>query len=147
MRESTAPRSSFARYWLAAAISSFGTAVTGVAMPVLVVQGLGASPVEVGIVNAAQLAPYAALGLIAGVYTDRWRRKPILVGASIGRAAALGVIPILWTLDLLTIWHLVVVLIVFGSCSVFGFAATQSLLPRLVPRSGLVQANARLDQT
>lgn len=52
----------FARYWAAAAISSFGTAVTTVAMPVLVVQLLAATPLEVGIVNAAQFVPYALLG-------------------------------------------------------------------------------------
>jgi MFS family permease len=65
------PRSSFARYWTAAAISSFGSGVTAVAMPVLVVQLLGATPFEVGVVNTAQFVPYALLGLIAGVYTDR----------------------------------------------------------------------------
>jgi MFS family permease len=65
------PRSSFARYWTAPAISSFGSAVTAVAMPVLVVQFLGATPLEVGVVNAAQFVPYAVLGLLAGVYTDR----------------------------------------------------------------------------
>jgi len=69
----------FARYWTAAALSSFGTAITTVAMPVLVVQLLGATPLEVGVVNAAQFVPYAVLGVIAGVYTDRWRRRPILV--------------------------------------------------------------------
>jgi MFS family permease len=121
--------------------------VTAVAMPVLVVQSLDATPFEVGMVNAAQLVPYALFGLIAGVYTDRWRRKPILVWASVGRALALGSIPILWMFGVLQIWILVVVLLVFGACSVFGFAATQSLLPRLVPRERLVVANARLDQT
>jgi hypothetical protein len=45
-------------------------------MPVLVVQLLRATPFEVGVVNAAQFVPYALLGLIAGVYTDRWRRVP-----------------------------------------------------------------------
>lgn len=98
-------------------------------------------------VNAAQLAPYALLGLIAGVYTDRWRRKPILVWASLGRALSLGVIPILWLTGVLEIWILLTVLLAFGACSVFGFAATQSLLPRLVPRDRLVVANSRLDQT
>lgn len=139
-------RSSFARYWTAAALSSFGSAVTAVAMPVLVVQLLAATPFEVGVVNAAQFAPYALLGLIAGAYTDRWRRKPILVWASIGRALTLGVIPALWLTGVLQIWMLVVTLLLFGGFSVFGFAATQSLLPRLVPRTGLVAANARLDQ-
>jgi MFS family permease len=141
------PRSSFARYWTAAAISSFGSAVTAVAMPVLVVQLLGATPFEVGVVNAAQFVPYALLGLIAGVYTDRWRRKPVLVWASVGRALSLGAIPILWLTGVLHIWILVIALLSFGSFSVFGFAATQSLLPRLVPRARLVRANARLDQT
>jgi MFS family permease len=140
------PRSSFLRYWTAAAISSFGSAVTAVAMPVLVVQLLGATPFEVGVVNAAQFVPYALLGLIAGVYTDRWRRKPILVWASVGRALALGAVPVLWLVGVLQIWMLVVALLLFGACAVFGFAATQSLLPRLVPRAQLVSANARLDQ-
>jgi MFS family permease len=149
MREALAPTpgSSFARYWTAAAISSFGSAVTAVAMPVLVVQRLGATPFEVGVVNAAQFMPYALLGLIAGVYTDRWRRKPILVWASVGRALSLGAIPILWTIGILQIWILIVALLLFGAFSVFGFAATQSLLPRLVPQARLVLANARLDQT
>jgi MFS family permease len=141
-----APGSSFARYWTAAALSSLGSAVTAVAMPVLVIQLLGATPFEVGVVNAAQFVPYALLGLIAGVYTDRWRRKPILVWASVGRALSLGAIPVLWMIGVLEIWNLVVMLLLFGAFSVFGFAATQSLLPRLVPRARLVPANARLDQ-
>jgi MFS family permease len=141
------PRSSFVRYWTAAAISSFGSAVTAVAMPVLVVQLLGATPFEVGVVNAAQFMPYALLGLIAGVYTDRWRRKPVLVWASVGRALSLGAIPVLWLAGVLHIWILVIALVLFGGFSVFGFAATQSLLPRLVPQARLVPANARLDQT
>jgi MFS family permease len=137
----------FARFWCAAAISSFGTAVTAVAMPVLVVRTLGATPVEVGAVGAAQFVPYALLGLIAGVYVDRWRRRTVLVWSSIGRAVSLGAIPVLWALDALDVWLLVILLMVFGAFSVFGFAATQSLLPRLVPASDLVRANARLDQT
>ncbi len=140
-------RAVFRRYWAAATISSFGTAVTTVAMPVLVVQTLDASPLEVGVVNAAQLAPYAVVGLVAGVYSDRWRRRQILVWSSIGRAVTLGAIPVLWLVGALQVWTLVVLLLGFGSFSVFAFAATQSLLPRLVPRDGLVRANARLDQT
>jgi len=143
---STAGSPSFARYWTAAAISSFGSAVTTVAMPVLVVTTLHASPFEVGLVNAAQFLPYALLGLVAGVYADRWRRKPVLVWGSIGRAVALGTIPCLWVLHALTLWALIGLLLVFGAFSVLAFAATQSLLPRVVPREQLVTANARLDQ-
>jgi MFS family permease len=62
-------------------------------------------------------------------------------------SASLGAIPILWLTGVLQIWMLVIALLLFGAFSVFGFAATQSLLPRLVPRAKLVSANARLDQT
>ena len=137
----------FGRYWAAATISSFGTAVTTVAMPVLVIQELDASSLSVGIVNAAQFFPYAVLGLVAGVYADRWRRQRILVWSSVGRAAALGTLPVLWAFDALQVWTLVLLLLAFGAFSVFAFAATQSLLPRLVPRDLLVPANARLDQS
>ncbi|MGK3951188.1 MFS transporter [Microbacterium sp. I2] len=138
---------SFTRYWVAATISSFGTAITAVAMPVLVVQVLGASPVEVGIVNAAQFVPYAVLGLLAGVYVDRWRRARVLVRASVGRGVALGLIPVLWLAGALQIWSLVALLLIFGSLAVFGLAASQSLLPQIVPRARLLSANSRLDQT
>lgn len=142
----SSPPSSFHRFWAAATIGSIGSAVTAVAMPVLVVELLGATPLQVGIVNAAQYLPYAVLGLIAGVYVDRWRRKPVLVWASVGRALCLGAVPVLWLTGVLQIWMLVIALLFFGAFSVFGFAATQSLLPRLVPRAQLTAANARLDQ-
>ncbi|WP_404433399.1 MFS transporter [Microbacterium lacus] len=140
-------RDAFRRLWAASAISSFGTALTAVALPVLVVQVLEASPVQVGIVAAAQFVPYAVLGLIAGVYVDRWRRKRVLVWASAGRAVALCLIPLLWIIDALDISVLVVLLLMFGSLQVFAFAASQSLLPRVVTRDRLLVANTRIDQT
>lgn len=147
LNERSSARSSFGRYWAAAAISSLGTAITDVALPVLVVQLLGASAAEYGVVRAAQLVPYALLGLVVGVYVDRWRRRPTLVWSSVGRALSLGAIVALWLSDALHIWTLALLLLLFGSFSVFGFAAEQSLLPRLVPRDRLVLANSRLDRT
>jgi MFS family permease len=87
-------------------------------MPVLVVQLLSATPFEGGAVKAAQFVPYAVLGLIAGVYTDRWRRKPVLVWASVGRALSLGATTVLWLVGELQIWMLVIALLSFGAFSV-----------------------------
>lgn len=137
----------FRPYWSAATVSSFGSAVSAVAVPVLVVTVLHASPFEVGLVNAAQFLPYALLGLIVGAYVDRFRRKPLLIWASVGRGVCLGAIPVLWFTGLLNLWVTAVALFVFGILSVVGFAATQSLLPRIVPRPLLLAANARLDQS
>jgi MFS family permease len=137
----------FRSYWSAATVSSFGSAVSAVAVPVLVVTVLHASPFEVGLVNAAQFLPYALFGLIVGAYVDRFRRKPLLIWASVGRGVCLSMIPVLWLTGLLDLWVTAAALFVFGILSVVGFAATQSLLPRLVPRPLLLAANARVDQT
>lgn len=137
----------FRSYWSAATVSSFGSAVSAVAVPVLVVTVLHASPFEVGLVNAAQFLPYALFGLIVGAYVDRFRRKPLLIWASVGRGVCLGAIPVLWFTGLLNLWVTAAALFVFGILSVIGFAATQSLLPRIVPRPLLLAANARVDQS
>jgi MFS family permease len=136
----------FTRYSWAVSIGAFGTALTAVAMPVLVIDTLGASTFEVGIVNAARFVPYALLGLLAGVYVDRWRRQPVLVWASLGRAVSLALIPACWIVGVLHLWVLVVLLLLFGAFSVFGFAVKQSLLPQIAERRALRAANARLDQ-
>ncbi|WP_245631660.1 MFS transporter [Curtobacterium ammoniigenes] len=145
----TAPRRvpGFRSYWSAATVSSFGSAVSAIAVPVLVVTVLHATAFEVGLVNAAQFLPYALFGLLVGAYVDRVRRKPLLIWASIGRGVCLGAIPVLWLTGLLNLWVTAMALFVFGVLSVLGFAATQSLLPRIVPRHLLLAANARLDQS
>ena len=137
----------FRSYWSAATVSSFGSAVSAIAVPVLVVTVLHATPFEVGLVNAAQFLPYAVFGLVIGAFVDRFRRKPLLVWASVGRGVTLGAIPVLWTTGLLTLWVTAAALFVFGMLSVVGSAATQSLLPRIVPRPLLLAANARVDQS
>jgi MFS family permease len=136
----------FPRFWTSATLSAFGTTATAVALPVLVVEGLRADPVQVGIVNAAQFIPYAVLGLVAGVFVDRWRRRPVLVVASLGRAVSLAAIALLALLGLLTVPILVGLLLLFGGFAVFGAAASQSILPSLVLRDRLLRSNARLDQ-
>ncbi len=84
----------FRSYWSAATVSSFGSAVSAVAVPVLVVTVLHAEPFEVGLVNAAQFLPYAIFGLVVGAYVDRFRRKPLLIWSSVGRGLSLAVIPV-----------------------------------------------------
>lgn len=138
--------SAFVRYWTASTTGSFGTAVSTVAIQVLVVQVLVATPAEVGVVNAARVLPYAFLGVFAGVLVDRVRRKPLLVWSNAAQAVALLAIPVLWLADALSLSVVAAVLFVVGALSVLEVAARQSFIPRLVPRSALLSANARIDQ-
>lgn len=136
----------FVRYWTASTTGAFGTAVSTVAIQVLVVQVLVATPAEVGIVDAARVLPYAFLGVFAGVLIDRVRRKPLLVWSNAAQAVALLAIPVLWLVDALSLPAVAAVLLVVGALSVLEIAARQSFLPRLVPRTALLSANARVDQ-
>ncbi|GGP46177.1 MFS transporter [Saccharothrix coeruleofusca] len=136
----------FVRFWAADAVSLLGTYVTALALQALAIEDLGASGTEVGVLGAARWLPYLLFGLVAGVLVDRYRRRPVLVGADFARAAVLGLIPLLAVLGLLTVPLLVALVAVFGALSLVYDAAHQSFLPRLVPRSLLTEANARLGQ-
>jgi hypothetical protein len=112
MRDEAMRIPAFVRYWTASTTGAFGTAVSVVAVQVLVVQVLVASPMEVGVVNAARVLPYAFLGLFAGVLVDRVRRKPLLVWSNAAQAVALLAIPVLWLADALTLVVVAAVLFV-----------------------------------
>ncbi|MBM7769838.1 MFS family permease [Actinokineospora baliensis] len=137
----------FGRFWLADAISMFGTYVTTVAVQVIAVVALSASATEVGILNAARWLPYLLFGLIAGVIVDRCRRRPMMVGTDLGRAVLLGLIPLLAAVDLLSLPVLIAVVFGVGALSLLGDAAFQSLLPRIVEPDRLAWANVRIEQT
>ena len=137
----------FRTFWVASTLGFFGLSVTTLAVDVLVIRGLDATEIEVGVVRAAQFAPYLMIGLIAGALVDRWRRRPTLVITNLAQGLLLLLVPMLWWFDALTVWVVAGVLLVAGSFAVFAAAAEQSFLPDLVPRGSLVVANARLGQS
>lgn len=137
----------YTRFWTAETISGFGTYITTLALQVLVVVDLSGSATDVGLLNASRWLPYVVFGLLLGALIDRSRRKPLMVATDLGRGVLLGAIPALWFLDALTIPGLMLVMGLFGLMSLANDAASQSFLPRLVPRASLVMANARLNQS
>ncbi|WP_353113906.1 MFS transporter [Microbacterium sp.] len=137
----------FALFWSASTIRAFGGAIAGMALQVLVVTILDASPFEISVLNATGVVPYLFFGLIIGALMDRWRRQRTLVITSIGRAAALAAIPVLMLTGTLTFWSLTTIVLLLGVLTLFADSAAQPFLPRIVPRSSLVLANARLGQS
>lgn len=137
----------FLRFWTAETVSGFGSAVTTIALQVLVLETLHGTAGDVGLLNGARWLPYLVLGLVVGALVDRRRRRPVLVVTDLGRAVLLGAIPLLWVVDRLTLPVLLGFMVVFGTLSLFSDAASQSILPRLVERRHLLAANARLDQS
>lgn len=137
----------FFGYWASYTISGFGTYITTVALQVLVLVDLAGNAIDVGLLNAARWLPYLVLGLVIGALVDRRRRKPLLIGADLGRAALLLGVPALLLAGWLSIPAVLVLVAGIGLLSLIGDAASQSLVPRIVPRSALVPAHARTDQS
>ena len=136
----------FTRFWTAETVSGFGTAITALALQWLIVDTLHRGSEVTGLVNAARWLPYMIFGLLAGVIIDRMRRRPVLVITDLARGLLLVAIPLLALAGALSVPTLIIFMIIFGTMSVANDAASQSILPRLVPRQQLPAANARLDQ-
>ncbi len=137
----------FALFWTASTIRALGSAISGVAVQVLIVTVLHATPVQISLLSALGVVPYVFLGLIVGALMDRWRRQRTLVITSIGRSVALASVPVLLWTGALSFFSLAIVTVTLGVLVLFADSAAQPLLPRLVPRDLLVLANARLGQS
>ena len=135
----------FLKLWTAETISVFGSQFTGLALPLVAVLLLDASAFAVSALVVIEFLPFILFAIPAGVWVDRWRRKPILVSADLLRAGLLVTVPIAYAFDALTLGHLYVVGFLVGVCTVFFDVAYQSYLPALVEREQLVEGNSKLE--
>lgn len=135
----------FLRLWAGQSISQFGSQITLLALPLTAVLYLHATAAEMGILGAMAMAPFLLVGLFLGVYVDRGRRRPLLVGADAGRALLLLVVPALYALHRLSIGVLYGEEFLLGSLTVLFDVAYQSYLPALVSADALVEGNSKLE--
>ncbi|MFI6447187.1 MFS transporter [Kitasatospora sp. NPDC050543] len=144
--ESTLLRHRDFRFLLSGAASSqVGSQVTLVALPLVAVLELEATPFQVGLLTAAETAAFLLVGLPAGAWVDRMRRLPVLIRADVVRFLAVGSIPPAAALGVLTMLQLYLVALVTGVATVFFDVAHQSFLPQLLPREQLVAGNGALE--
>ena len=137
----------FMKLWAGQSVSLMGSQVSQLAVPLVAVMMLRATPAEMGYLNALQMAPFLGLSLFAGVWLDRMRRRPVLVGADVLRMVFMGFIPILGFMGVLRMADLDIIMLLVGICTVFFDVAYQSYLPALVGRKDLVEGNAKLEST
>ena len=138
-------RAAFRWLWAGQTASVLGTAVSSLAIPTIAIVVLRASPFAVGLLETVQFAAFPLLGLIAGVWVDRWSRRATMLVADVARALALGSIPVAAVAHVLGYAQLVAVAACVGVASVFFEVAYQSLVPSLVEPAELEGANARLE--
>ncbi len=89
---------SFTFLWLGQLVSTIGSALTSLAASIVVFRLTG-SALSVGLMLIATSAPTLILGLIAGVFVDRYDRKRIMIIADIARAVVVRGLLIFIILD------------------------------------------------
>ncbi len=135
----------FLKLWSAETVSQFGTQVSGIAVPFVAIVVLDATTFEVAALGVVQFAPFIFFTLPAGVWVDRWPRRPVLVVGDLGRAALLATVPVAYLTDTLTLGQLYAVAFLAGVCTVFFDVAYQSYLPSLVERQQIIDGNSKLE--
>ncbi|MET4704797.1 MFS transporter [Frigoribacterium sp. UYMn621] len=137
----------FLRLWTGQTASSVGTQLGGLAIPVLAVSVLQATPFQVGLLGAVQTAAFLVIGLPAGAWVDRWLKRRVMLFADLARAVVLASVPILFFAGVLSIWQLIIIGAIVGVASVFFDVAYQSYLPVLVAPTRLAEGNSKLETT
>jgi MFS family permease len=115
-----------------------------VAIPLLAVRILHASPFEMGVLTASSTAAFLVVGLPAGVWVDRLSHRSVMIAADVGRLLAMGSIPVAYALGSLGLPQLYAVALAAGVFTVFFDVAYQSYLPTLVGLEAVTEGNAKL---
>ena len=134
----------FAKMWAGETISVVGSQFSSVAIPILAVDVLGATTLQVGILNALSLLPFPLFGLLVGVWADRHLKRPTMIAADLGRMFFLGLIPLSALLFSVTMNLLYLVVFAVGTLQAFFDISYQAYLPHLVRSDQLVEGNSRL---
>ncbi len=133
----------YRRLWTSIVISSFGGQVTMLALPLTAAVLLHASPTQMGLLSAMEIAPFVLFSLPAGVWLDRVRKLPVYVLGESALALVVASIPLAWLLGWLSMQWLYVCGFVIGTVYTVAGSAAQIVLTQVVARDRLVEAHAK----
>jgi MFS family permease len=134
----------FGLLWVGESTSLVGSSITTVALPLVAVSTLHASPAMVALITASTWLPWLLIGLPAGVWVDRWPRRRTLLLADLVSAVVLVSIPIAAWTNALTMTTLLVAALLAGTAGIFFNVAFNAFLPHLVSSEDLLEGNSKL---
>ena len=133
----------YRRLWTSILISSLGGQVTMLALPLTAAVLLHATPTQMGLLTAMEIAPFVLFSLPAGVWLDRVRKLPVYVVGEIALAFIVASVPFAWLMGWLAMPWMYVVAFVLGTIFATAGAAAQIVLTQVVARDRLVEAHAK----
>ncbi|HET9207677.1 MAG TPA: MFS transporter [Burkholderiaceae bacterium] len=133
----------YRRLWLSILVSSLGGQVTMLALPLTAAVLLHATPTQMGLLTAMEIAPFVLFSLPSGVWLDRVRKLPVYVGGEIALALTVASVPLAWVLGVLTMPWMYFVAFALGTVFTTAGSAAQIVLTQVVSRERLVEAHAK----
>jgi MFS family permease len=134
----------FRLLWLGSTVSTLGSQVTVLAMPLTAVLVFNAGAAETGLLTAAGQAPLLFFNLPVGAWIDRLPRRPVRVIANLASAATTVSVPVAALSGSLRVEHLYVVAFLVGFFSVWSRISMAAIVPGVVGRENLVEANGKM---
>jgi len=132
----------FLKLWGATSVSHIGSMFGALSLTALLT--LDASPAQMSLLAVCATLPVLLFSLAAGVWIDRLPRRPLLIVSDLGRFALLATVPTAALLDALTMGQVYGVAFGVSLLEVVFNLSYRSLLPGLVGRDELVEANSKL---
>ena len=134
----------FRLLWTGMCASLLGDGAFIVALAWQVYQ-LSDAPTAMGVVGVAMTVPTIVFLLVGGALSDRLDRRRLMLVADVARLLAAASLAVLTVTGALEIWHVALLVAVYGTGQAFFAPAFDAIVPDLVPGDQLAQANA-LDQ-
>ena len=138
-------RPDFRNVYLAVAASELGDALHYIALMWFAFDAAG--PLGVVAVRLADSVPALVFGLHGGLAADRWDRRRMMIGADLARAAVLVPIAVAGLVGHLPLAALVVAAFLLETATSYFAPAYGALLPAIVDRANVQQANALVQST
>ncbi|MEN3304477.1 MAG: transporter, family, macrolide efflux protein [Micromonosporaceae bacterium] len=129
--------------WAGQAVSLIGTSMTTFGIGVWVFATTGSPTAFTTLIMAGSLPGLLTLPF-AGVITDRWDRRRVMLLSDVGTAAGPLVLLTLNSAGMLQVWHLYLMVAISAVFKAFQWPAFSSLVPQLVPKDQLSRANGRV---
>jgi MFS family permease len=137
----------FTKIWAGETVSLIGNQITVFALPLVAILTLHASVIQVGILSALRLLPVVIFSLLAGVWLDRRRRRPIMIACSVGNGLLIGLVPLCSAFDALSMPLLYAVTFLVGALSVVFDVGVLTYMPSVVDREHLSASNSRMQSS
>jgi MFS family permease len=134
----------FRLLWLGESTSTLGSAISGVALPLVAVVVLHAGAFMMGLLAAVTWLPVLMFGLPAGAWVDRCRRRRVMIACNAAGLLLMLSVPVAAWLGWLSLDYLLAVALLIGIVAVFNSPAFQAFIPSIVAKKDLGEANSKI---